>query len=110
MSKCLLRFVSTIPLAACLVQAQDVTGDWVGTMARPNGDLRLALHISKADAGLKATLDSVDQGVSGIPLDSVKVTDAKLTFTLTSLHASYEGTVDAAAATSIDGMITGEKG
>jgi hypothetical protein len=63
--------------------------------------VRLALHISKADNGLKATLDSVDEGVSGIPLDSVKLADSKLSFTLKG-QTSYDGKVDAAG-TAIEG-------
>ena len=60
--KHLLRFVPLIGAALCFAQAQDVTGDWLGMLSMPSGSLRLALHISKAESGLKGTLDSVDQG------------------------------------------------
>jgi len=85
-----------ISLAVCVARAQDVTGDWLGTLKMPARELRLALHISKVGDGLKATLDSVDQGVSGVPIDSIQLEDAKLTFNLKVLQVSYEGRVDTA--------------
>jgi len=53
--------------SATISFAQDVTGDWNGTLHANGAELRLVLHISKnPDGGLKATLDSVDQGANGI--------------------------------------------
>ena len=104
-----LRFVAVVAVALWTAQAQDVAGDWLGTVSMPNGELRLALHISKTDGGLTATLDSVDQGVSGIPLDTIALADAKLTFNSSRLKFNYQGSVDAAA-TTIDGSIAGGDG
>ena len=57
--------------AASMAQAQDIAGDWQGTLNTGMGELRLVLHITKtADGSLKATLDSVDLAL--LPtLDSV---------------------------------------
>ena len=92
-----------------LATAQDVTGDWLGTLAMPNGERRIALHISKAGDGLKATLDSVEQAVTGVPLDPVTLAGSALTFAANAFHLSYEGQVDVAG-TSIDGTISAEAG
>jgi hypothetical protein len=96
-------------LAFAGAHAQDVTGDWIGTLNLPStGDLRLALHISNAQNGLQATLDSVDQGAS-IPVDSIQFADSRLTFDLKTLQASYDGKVDAAA-TTIEGELGNASG
>jgi len=48
-------FVSVISLA------QDIAGDWNGTLNVNGAELRLVLHIAKTpDGTLKSTLDSVD--------------------------------------------------
>lgn len=89
--------------AAC---AQDVAGDWQGILKVGSSELRLVVHITKDDgAGLKANLDSPDQGANGIPISSISLRDSKLSFTSTTLHASYEGTVNKDA-TEITGTFT----
>src|SRR2546421_12723032 len=90
------------PIALCLAQAQDITGDWLGTFSTPAGDRRLALHIGKADNVLKATLDSVNEGVSGIPLPDIKLADSRLTFNLAGGEASFDGKRDVSG-TAIEG-------
>jgi hypothetical protein len=51
------------------ILAQDITGEWNGTLKVGQAELRLVLHVSKgADNNLKATLDSIHQGVNGIPV------------------------------------------
>jgi hypothetical protein len=107
--KRVLPFVPSFFLALALAQAQDVTGDWLGTVNMPSGDSRLALHISKAERGLKATLDSVDHGVHGVPIDSIQLADSKLAFNISALQVSFDGQVDATAA-AIEGAITSAQG
>jgi len=93
--------VALILLAGCLAQAQDITGDWQGTLDTGMGQLRLVLHITKgADGALKATLDSIDQpGANGIPVNSVTLKDSKLNLDVTAVHGTYEGKVAADAKT-----------
>ena len=105
-------FVGLISLLAAgltSAQAQDITGDWVGTLSRPAGDLRIALHISKTDSGLKGTLDSSAHGISGMPLDSFQLAGSKLSFNLNAFQASYEGAVNADAS-AIEGTLTADAG
>ncbi len=79
------------------LSAQDVAGDWLGTIAAGGVELHVALHISKAaDGSLKATLDSIDQGANGIPVGPITLTDSKLNFTVAAVNGGYEGKVDAA--------------
>lgn len=84
--------------AACAARAQDVVGDWKGTLKSGGTELRLIVHITKADDGsLKATMDSIDQGAKGIPISSISLKDYKLSFTSAAIHGSYDGTVNKAA-------------
>ena len=86
--------ISAFFLTATLANAQEVTGDWQGTLNTGMGELRLVLHISKAaDGSLKATLDSPDQNSNGIPVTSASLKDSKLNLTLDIIHGTYEGTV-----------------
>ncbi len=75
-----------------LAPAQDITGDWQGTLHAGAADLHLVLHIAKGDAGaLTATLDSVDQAANGIPVSSISFKDAKLSLAIELVHGTYEG-------------------
>ena len=91
-----LLFVAIFTLAAASgASAQTSAGDWQGTLKPGSTELRLVLHITKADGGsLKGTLDSVDQGANGIAITSISLKESKLNFTVDSIHGSYEGTVN----------------
>jgi hypothetical protein len=74
--------------------AQDISGDWTGTLHAGAADLHLVLHIVKGDGGsLAATLDSVDQAANGIPVSSVSLQDSKLSLGIDAVHGTYEGAV-----------------
>ena len=82
-------------ISSALSQAQDIAGDWHGTLSAGGAELRLVLHIVKApDNNLKATLDSIDQpGANGIPVNSITLKDSKLSLDLATIHGTYEGKV-----------------
>ena len=81
-------------LASALTHAQDVSGDWQGTLSANGAELRLVLHITKSpDGTLKASLDSVDQGANGIPVNTVSFKDSKLSLGVDAIHGTYEGKV-----------------
>ncbi|HXO00159.1 MAG TPA: alpha/beta fold hydrolase [Candidatus Acidoferrales bacterium] len=87
-------------------RAQDIVGDWQGTLKIGTSELRLVVHITKGDDGnLKATMDSIDQGANGIPISSISLQDSKLSFTSEAIHGSYEGTINKGA-TEITGTFT----
>jgi uncharacterized protein len=101
-----LMLAALVMSASALYAAQEITGDWQGTLKAGGGELRLVLHVNKgADGSLKATLDSIDQNANGIPVTSISLQGAKLNFTVDSVHGSYEGTVSADSK-SIDGTWT----
>jgi len=83
-----------------------VAGDWLGTLSTSGVEMRLGLHIkAAADGTLTATFDSIDQGATGIPVNSIAIKDSKLTFTVDSAHISYAGMANKDA-TEIDGTLT----
>jgi uncharacterized protein len=92
MKRFFILFILTV--SATLARAQDIAGDWQGTLNTGMGELRLVLHVIKAaDGSLSATLDSVDQGANGIPVKSATLKDSKLNLDVTAVHGTYEGTV-----------------
>jgi pimeloyl-ACP methyl ester carboxylesterase len=80
-----------------------IAGDWQGKLSAGGADLHIILHIqAAADGKLSATMDSVDQGAMGIPIDEIKLTGSKLTMTVDAVHGTYEGTLNADSS-AIDG-------
>jgi hypothetical protein len=78
--------------------AQDITGDWNGTLHGNGAELRLVLHISKnPDGSLQATLDSIDQGKNGIPVSSATLKNSTLDLDVQAVEGAYEGKVNADA-------------
>lgn len=73
-----------------------IEGNWVGPLQAGDAVLHLLLHVSKAEDGsFKAAIDSLDQGVYGIEVTSFSEKGPTLRFSVSSVGASYEGTVSA---------------
>jgi hypothetical protein len=92
-----LACASTAPVGAAPEPAKPIVGTWQGTL--PNGmggQIRVVLHVSEAEGALKATMDSPDQGATGIPVAKVGFENQKLTLDVAAVSGSYEGTLDAA--------------
>lgn len=85
-------FLLVLMVGASLARAQEITGDWQGTLSAGGAELRLILHIAKeADGSLKATLDSVDQNSNGIPVSSITFKNSNLSLGIDAVHGTYEG-------------------
>lgn len=91
----LLAALVSTPAAA---QARDWTGDWHGTLAINGQQLRVIVTISAAPGGgLGGQLESVDQAPGQkLPIETLAVTDGRLTFAMPALRVSYEGRWDPA--------------
>jgi len=92
------------------LHAQDISGDWQGTLADGAG-LKVILHIEKNPAekaaaendkctpakkdAWKAVLYSIDQGPDGIPFNSVTFQDSTLKLALDAIRGTYEGKLSA---------------
>lgn len=66
-------------------------GDWEGTLDAGAAKLRLVVHIIRKGAELSATLDSPDQGATGIPIDAISVKGSSIVLDMKSLGATYQG-------------------
>ena len=104
-------WIGALLLLMCsrVARAQDVTGDWQGTLSVGQVQLRLILHVDKAeDTTWKATLASIDQSpdwVPGDPVDSVTVSGTSFKFAVAALRGAYDGTI-AADGSSVAGTWT----
>lgn len=75
-------------------------GKWQGTLEVGGTKLHVAFNISQpAENKLTATMDSPDQGVRGILVDSVVATGRSLRLEVKQVHGVYEGKLDAAGNT-----------
>lgn len=82
-------------LLAATAAAQTIEGNWLGTLEVPNGKLRLAWKVqANAAGGYNASVDSIDQGAHGLPVDEVIFEPPQVRFTMKRLGASYAGQVD----------------
>lgn len=83
-------------LAGTAATTNDIIGDWRGTLDAGAAKLRLVFHVkSSPGGGFAGTLDSIDQGARGIPVDSVRLTNNTLRMEVKSVSGVYEGTLDA---------------
>ena len=72
--------------------AQDVTGDWYGSLTVPGATLPVVMHIKKTAAGYSATMDSPAQQAIGIPMDETTFSDNKLVIAFKAGSLKYSGT------------------
>lgn len=74
---------------------EDIEGLWLGTLQVQAGmELRLLFNISTMpDGSVNVTMDSLDQGVGGIPVEVVTYKDGNLHLGVKSVGGVFEGTV-----------------
>jgi len=88
--------LTALLLSLCTVvhAYSSVDGIWEGSLKVRGLELRIVFHISEQpDGTLSATMDSPDQGASGIPVDEVTIEDDLIRLELKSAFAVFEGTV-----------------
>lgn len=74
--------------------AKDFEGSWQGTLEAGGQKLRLAVTVTKSDAGAYAgKLDSLDQGAT-IPIDTITVNGDAVRFEIKSPAVVFEGTLN----------------
>lgn len=87
------------------VPPSDIDGAWMGTIDTGMIKLRVVFHIVNTADGLIATLDSLDQNVSGMPTTKTTRDGMKLKIEADKISGKFEGTI-AADLNSIDGTWT----
>ena len=74
---------------------KDIEGLWLGSLEVQGGNkLRILFNISTSPEGsINATMDSLDQGASGIPVEIVTYKDGDLRLEVKSIKGVFEGTL-----------------
>jgi len=85
-------FLTLLLLFSKLLSAQDISGDWHGSLEVMGSKLPLVFHLEATDDGYTATLDSPDQLAFGIPVETVSYEAPDLSLKLPALKAEYRGT------------------
>jgi non-heme chloroperoxidase len=112
MIKRLVWITAITTLWASSLCAQDISGDWQGTLLAVQGPLRTVLKISKSDdGGWNALMYNIDQGPDqgGIRLTSITLQGSTLRYSIDRMNGSYEGKLSADG-TSIAGSWTQNNG
>jgi pimeloyl-ACP methyl ester carboxylesterase len=78
-------------LLSVAARAQDVTGQWNGLLKASGVELRLVFHVTKTEAGYTATMDSPDQGATGVPMTSATFLNNELKLTQETALIEYTG-------------------
>lgn len=93
MKRCVLWLVTLCAFMSGAAFAQDLSGNWQGTLQAGNG-LRTVVKITKDDKGAwKGTLYSIDQGAAGFDLSTLTLQGTTVQFTIKTLDVSYTGTL-----------------
>ncbi len=99
----ILSVASALPTGGALSQPQtsletaarkpgSIEGVWLGTLQLPATKLRIVFNITpKPDGSFSATLDSPDQGATGIPVSAVSVEKNEVTLDVSAVSGRYEG-------------------
>lgn len=79
-------------MAAALPATAPVVGDWQGALDTGNGSLRVVIHVTQDSSGkLAGTMDSPDQGATGIAIPTLTFQAPDFHFEIPRLSASYDG-------------------
>lgn len=95
MKKILLWLIVLATASGSALWAQDIAGNWQGTLHADKG-LRVVLKISKSDkSGWNAMMYSIDQGRDGMAVTSITLQGSILKFSIDPIHGSYQGKLSA---------------
>lgn len=72
---------------------ESLSGTWLGTL-QVGVELRIVFHFSVSGDSIEASLDSPDQGVSGIPVSGASFEAGKVNVDIMRIGASYSGTLE----------------
>ncbi len=88
-----------------MTSGQDLSGKWSGILEFQGQKLTVIFNIKKIEETYSATMDSPDQGATGIPIDTVIVNNNILTLNASALKMDYTGNVNSSF-TEIEGTFT----
>jgi hypothetical protein len=83
-------------LISSAAMAEDLAGDWHGTINADGQALRVALHVKKTADGYSGTADSLDQGVTALEMANIVTDGQSLSFSVNTTDGTYAGKWDPA--------------
>ena len=90
----LLGFVLVVA-SAFAASAASAAGDWQGKLTAGDTSLRVVIHVVKdKDGKLSGTLDSPDQGASGLAISSITFKEPDFHFEVEQIGGSYDGKIN----------------
>lgn len=95
MKRGLLYLTAILAIMVPALRAQDITGNWQGTIKTPQQDLRTILVITKDDGKLKATMYSIDQTPQPFKASSVSLDGSTFKYAVDLIGGTYEGKLSA---------------
>jgi fermentation-respiration switch protein FrsA (DUF1100 family) len=85
-----------LAVAGYAAAPEDPVGLWMGTLDAGGAKLRIVFHVGRdPDGSVHATADSLDQGASGLQVDSFTITDGTLRIEMKAIGGSFEGKLSA---------------
>jgi pimeloyl-ACP methyl ester carboxylesterase len=94
-SKLALTLWFLLPSATFNIYAQNIAGQWQGTLQTPH-PLRVVLNVSIGSAGKLQAYDvSIDQSPDHIPVTTISMTHGELDFSIAMIQGSYHGKLSA---------------
>ena len=70
---------------------QEITGQWNGVLNVQGVQLRIVFNITKSDTGFTSTMDSPDQGATGIPVTTTTFENSTLKLIIANAGIEYSG-------------------
>ena len=84
--------LGAVALGTAAAPAPPVVGDWQGRLNAGGSSLRVVLHVAQDSGGkLSGTVDSPDQGATGIAISTISFKQPDLHFAIERLASSYDG-------------------
>ncbi len=88
--KKLIIFIISLIVLAFQGHANDIIGEWSGTLEVQGTPLTIIFHIAEEDGIYKTTMDSPDQGAKGLPTDETTFENQKLSISSEKMYMLYE--------------------
>jgi len=82
-------------LSSGVLAAQDMAGNWQGSLQAGGRELRIVVKVTKANDALKAVMYSIDQGGPVLPASAFTLQGSTVKMSIPGIGGSYEGKLDA---------------
>ena len=86
--------ILTAFLTVFVAGGQEISGTWNGVLEVQGMQLPLVIHIAEDDEGYTGTMDSPDQGATGIEITSLSYDNSNLKFEVAPMAIAYTGNLN----------------